>query len=293
MKTLRYPALVSVLFCLSILLMQAQAPVEVWRQFTAELKDGKITAADLRPYDEMLRAPLLGFVTGMRQKADWQEWQAMPEVHRVGDRLHFLIPLTFDGNKTTYCFTFITQNGRWYFQHLESIFIRLDRTGQPPISTFPDVSEDTKDWMREEIAVSQQVKLFALLAKEKGKTFAFDWFRDGPGYFLGARTWVPFVDPSRAFVLYACWEQANLRGNKVTLETLTATQARIRMTLLYLQVYEQSGHVRQQIAYDDYRRMLETIWQDRARAAGWDLKMMCKGTECVFDFSKPAAVQGT
>lgn len=42
--------------------------------------------------------------------------------------------------------------------------------------------------MREEIAMTERVRVFNLLAKEKGKPFAFEWFRDGAAYFLAART---------------------------------------------------------------------------------------------------------
>ncbi len=271
---------------------RADRDLEVWQQFVADLKGGKLTADNLRPYQEGLRAPLFGFLSTMRQKADWKEWQAAPEIYRVQDQLHFLIPLTFDGGQTTYCFSFVRQAGKWFFQHLESIFIRLDRTGAPPVSTFPDVAEEHKAWMREEMHVNEQVSIFNLLAKEKGKPFAFDWFRDGVGYFLAARAWVPFVPPSRAFILYACWEQANLRGNRVTLEELSDTHARIRAVPNYLQLYENSGHLHQQIAFEDYRQIFETIWQDRAKNAGWNLNLTCTGAECVFDFRRATTAQG-
>jgi hypothetical protein len=266
----------------------ANADLAVWQQFLADLKAGRITATDLRPYYENLRAPNFKYLTTFREQGDWNELQAAPEVHHVGDHLHFLLPLTLGGGKTTYCFTFVNENGKWFYQHLEGIFIRLDRTGAPPVSAFPDISEGQKAWIREEGRVHDQVQLFNLLAKEKGKSFAFDWFRDGYGYFLAAKTWVPFVAPERAFILYACWEQANLRGNRVTLEALSDTQARIRMDLDYFRLYQQSGDLYQKIAFEDYRRIFETIWQDRAEKAGWKLNLTCKDAECVFEFSRPA-----
>ncbi len=263
-------------------------PLQVWQQFVADLKAGKITAEMLRPYHEDLREANFKYLTILRQKADWGELQATPEVHRVGDHLHFLLTLTLDGSTATYCFTFVNQGGQWFYQHLESIFIRLDRTAPPPVSAFPDVSDEQKAFMREEMRVHEQVSVFNLLYQEKGKPFAFNWFHDGAGYFLAARAWVPFVPAPRAFILYACWEQANLRGNKVTLEALSDSQARIRMDLNYFRLYQQSGDLYQKIAFEDYRRLFETIWQDRARNAGWDLDLTCKEAECVFEFSKPA-----
>ena len=258
----------------------------VWRQFVADLRSGKVAASDLRPYYENFRTPMAGFLATFRQQVPPAQWQAIPEAYRVGNRLHFLIPLTLNDGTATYCFSFVQEDGKWYFQHLESIFIRLDRTGTPPVSVFPDVSEEHKAYMREEMHVGEQVSIFNLLAKEKGRTPALHWFRDGAGYFLAARAWVPFVAPARAFILYACWEQANLRGNHVTLEALTDTHARIVMHLNYFTLYSRSAHLSQQIAFDDYRGIFETIWQDRAQQAGWQLNLACKSEECVFEFQK-------
>ncbi len=271
--------------------LDAQTQMTVWKQFVADLKQGKVTTERIRPYKESLRAPLMGYLSTIREKASREELDAVPEVHQVGNRLHYLLPLTLDGEKATYCFTFVTEGDQWYFQHLDSIFIRLDRTAAPPVSTFPDVPEAEKARIREEIDTSAKVQLFAMLAKEKGRDFAFDWFKDGYGYLLAARVWVPFLPPSRAFILYACWEQANLRGNRVTLEKLDDTQAIVRMDLRYFKLYQEAAHLPQQISFADYRRIFETVWQDRAKAAGWNLTTNCTGAECVFNFRKAAGAE--
>ncbi len=265
----------------------------VWQQFVSDVRSGKIAATDLRPYYENLRAPLIGYLATFRSQVPAQEWQTTPEIHRVGKQLHFLVPLTIQAGKATYCFTFVHEAGRWHFQHLESIFIRLDRTAPPPVSVFPDVSEEHKAYMREEMHVNEQVSIFNLLAKEKGKPFAYDWFRDGYGYFVAARAWVPFLPPARAFILYTCWEQANLRGNRVTLEALSDASARIRIEPNYFLLYQRSAHLPQQIAFDDYRHIFETIWQDRAEKAGWRLNLACKDADCVFEFRRPEGAQAT
>jgi hypothetical protein len=250
---------------------QKEGDLAIWREFTAAMKAGGPAPDRVRPYDEDLREPILGFLKEMRAKATWAEWEGTPEIHRVGDQVHFLIPLTFDGQKADYCFTFLAGGGGWFFRHLEAITIRLDKTGSPPTSAFPDVGEETKAHIREENGWSREVRLFNLLTELKGKPFAFDFFKDGDGYFLAAKTWVPFVEPSRAFVLYACWEQANLRGNAVTLEKLDPDEAVIRLSAIFFRLYKESAHLGQQIPFEDYTRIFETIWRDRARAAGWAL----------------------
>jgi len=251
----------------------AEDDVSIWRGFVAALKKGEMTPDRLRPYYEELRSPLMGYLKEMREKADWTEWEAEPEVHRVGNQVHFLIPLTFDGQKTEYCFTILTEGGKWYFQHLEAINIRMDKVGALPTSTFPDVPEGTKAQIREEAHWSREVGVFNTLAQAKGRDFAFDFFRDGNGYFLAARVWVPFVEPSRAFILYLCWEQANLIGNEVILEKLEDREALVRIRTHFFRLYKVAAHLSQQIPFDDYRKIFETMWQDRARAAGWDLRI--------------------
>jgi hypothetical protein len=245
----------------------------IWDEFVAALKKGEVTADRIRPYYPELAKPLLGYLEEMRKKASWEEWRVPEETHRVGNRTHFLIPLTFDKSRATYCFTFISEGGRWYFQHLEAITIRLDKVGSLPTSTFPDVDEETKAHIREEVRWSREIRLFNLLAQEKGKDLAFDFFKEGNGYLLAARTWVPFVEPWKAFVLYLCWEQANLRGNEVVLEKLEDDEAFVRMKTHYFRLYQVTAHLRQWISFEDYKRLFETIWQDCARAAGWTLKI--------------------
>lgn len=266
-----------------------QPDLETWLQFVSALQAGPIPADRVRPYDPSFKAPIIEFLSVMRQKANWDEWKATPEIYHVNNKTHFVIPLTFDGRKQTYCFTFLQEGGEWYFQHLESILLRLDQVGPLPVSRFPDLEESQKAWMREEIATSEQVRLFNLLVNEKNKQFAFDWFKDGLSYALQAKTWVPLVPPDRAFVLYLCWEQANLRGNPTRLERLTETEAVVTIEPIFLKLYDQTAHLPQQISKLDYQHPFETVWQDRAEQAGWKLQQNCTDAQCVFRFTRLAA----
>jgi hypothetical protein len=271
--------------------MSPQDDISVWREFVAAMKKGPLPSERILPYDEQLREPVSGYLKEMREKAEWAEWEKEPELHRVGDHVHFLIPLTFDGRRGHYCFTFLDDRGKWFFRHLEAITIRLDRVDPLPTSVFPDVDEETKAHIREETRWSREVRLFNLLVELKGMDFAFDFFKDGNGYFLAAKTWVPFVEPRKAFILYACWEQGNLRGNQVTLEKLEDGEALVKMSTSYFALDKATAHLSQWITFEDYTRIFETIWQDRARAAGWalDIEYTNEGypaSECVLRFKK-------
>jgi hypothetical protein len=140
--------------------------------------------------------------------------------------------------------------------------------------------------------LSLEETLIGMKAALKGKEYAFSFFKDGAGYFLAAKTWVPFVEPRKALVLYACWEQAHLRGNQVTLEKLDDREAVVRLSTYYFGLYHVTAHLRRQIPFEDYTRIFETVWQDRARAAGWTLEIEYlnegySASACVLRFKNP------
>jgi hypothetical protein len=249
------------------------AEAAAWAGFVATLKSrGSLEPEQMRPYLPELGEPLRGALEKMARataaKGRWNEWEVVPEIHRVGDAVHYVIDLPF-GDPRTFCFTLLLEDGRWYFRHVENIFIRLDRVGALPASTFPDLPEARKAWMRTEIGVLEQARLYDFLVREKGRDFALRWFQDGNGYFLASKTWVPFVDPTRAFVLYAAWEQAHLRGNEVTLARLDDAAAVLRIRSNELLAFERTAQLKQRITLADLRALLETVWRDRAERAGW------------------------
>jgi hypothetical protein len=250
----------------------------IWKNFSWVFRDGQITADRIRPYFDELREPLLDSMAAIGDQAKPEDWRQPPEIHRVGDQIHFLIALTTTGGRKTFCFTVVVESETWFLRQVESIFIRLDQIGPPPVSRF-----------REENTMTERVRLFNLLAQEKGKSFAYQWFKDGEGYFLSARTWAPFVPAARAFILYLCWEQSNLRGRPVTLASLGDRQAVVDVDAVEWRLYEQTGHLRQMISREDYQALYETVWQDRAAVAGWDLRIEYAGAQVRFWFERHQA----
>lgn len=293
MSIKKFPALIilAVLLVPASLAATQNDDLRIWKGFVSDLQAGKMEdAARIRAYYPELLEPMKGYLGQLRSGIAWAELKSEPEVFRVGDQVHFVISLPYKGDERTlsppFCFSFLDEKGRWYFQHMEMVMIRMDLLGPLPATSFPDVPAERKAWIREEIEISDQVRLFAFLAKEKGKDFALGWFRDGAGYALAARTWVPFVAPERAFVLYLCWEFANRRENPVTLEKLTDTEALVRVVPRWFQLYEAAAHLKPQISPEDYRRLFETLWQDRATNAGWDLTISYEGDACLFRLTR-------
>lgn len=256
---------------------QSPADTAIWNEFVRLVRSHRFPVEKIHPLLPGSEQMVLGFLKILGDSVSEKEWDQQPEIHRAGDLVHFVLPLGEGAQIVPYSFSFEVENGTWYFHHLESITIRLDRIQQYPVSRFPDIPEDKKAWIRQEFYWSQMVNLFNSFSREKGKEEAFRFYRDGAGYFLAATVWVPLVEPQRAFILYLCWEQANLQGNPVTLESLTDNDAVVRMDPIFFRLYEQSTHLRQQISREDYERIFETIWQDRSRNAGWAVDIKRSG----------------
>ncbi len=270
-----------------------QDNIIMWKDFVAAVKSGKMTKDMVQPYEGHSKDVLLKFLADFKGYHDkfnsWREWDN-PEAFSVGNQVHYIVTFTWGGQtKSDFCFTLLKEGGLWYFQHVENIFIRLDRVNKFPASEFPDLPAETKAWQREESYWTQMVYFYNVLAKDKRKDYLPNLLRDGAGYFLAARVWIPFVPTERAFILYACWEQNRLRGNPVTLETLTDREATVRIKPQFFALYQRTGHLKGQIAFEDYRRIFETIWRDRATAAGWTLEIKYEDPECltcIFRFTR-------
>ncbi|MFC1564208.1 hypothetical protein ACFL6G_04685 [candidate division KSB1 bacterium] len=266
--------------------LYAQDEVSIWNDFVSRLKKGEITVDDIRPYPGLQRETLLGFLNGIRENVDWKEMEIEPEYHKIENKIHFLMPLTFEASGITYNFSFIDEDNKWFFHHLETITIRLDRVNEIPAYEFPDIPDNQKQFMREETRWSREIYLYNSIKEKNGKEYALNLFKDGYGYFLAAKTWVPLVPHEKAFILYLCWHQENLRGNDITLEKLSDNEAVVRENSVYLTLYKISAHLRHQIPYEEYLEIYETIWRDRAEKAGWNVEFTFDGRECVFRFYK-------
>jgi hypothetical protein len=269
----------------------SQDDLGIWKEFIGAVKDGKMTVERIRPHKQLgdkYKQILLGYLDSVRTQASPEDWIAEPEIIRIDNRIQYIIPWSTGGEKISYCFSFVVEDSLWYFQHLEAIFVRLDKLSKLPVSDFPDVSEQQKSWAREEIYWSFVLLNFYLpVAEEKGKEHALNMLKDGAGYFVGAKTWVPFAEPHKAFILYLCWEQAKLRGNEVTLVKLEDDEAVVNLNTHFFSIYFTAAHMKPKISIEEYKQIFETIWQDRASNAGWNLEIKYAGDYRVtFNFKR-------
>lgn len=295
MRTARSIVLVlAMIFSAVIAWPAAQEEMAVWKEFVSFLKADSLSAERIRPPSPLSAESQLALLKDFAKTAEWAEWETVSEVVHYGNLVSFIVTLGAKRNSPwIYTFNFAVENGRWYFRFLEGIYIPLHNIASLPADAagFPDRPEEGKCWMRQEIYWSDQVRLFNFLTKEIGKEGAWRWIKgglaNGAGYALGATTWIPFFPTHRSFILYLCWEQAKLGGDKVTLEKLGDHEAVVRFDdLTYFALYQRSSHLKVQISLDDYIKIFETIWQERARAAGWDLVIDGQGRRIFLRFSR-------
>lgn len=262
----------------------------IWKEFVRLLKTGTLTVDRIHPDDVRTRESRLENLRQWTKDADWTEWEAAPKIVRYGNLVSFIVRLG-ESRKSPwdYIFCFVVEDGRWSYRFLEGIFIRLDQSGPLPADAaeFPDLPEERKHWMRQEIYWSKMVWLYQEMKKMKGKEYALSLFKDGAGYALSATVWVPFFPSHRAFILYLCWEQAKLQGNTTVLEKLDDREAVVRFEdHQYFALYQQASHLKDQIGLDEYIGIFETLWQDRAKAAGWTLQIDGQGRKIFLRFSR-------
>lgn len=267
-----------------------QDDLAIWREFVQFLKTDTMTLDRIHPADPRSKESRLAWLRDFVKGTDWKEWEAAPEIVRSENLVTFIITLGQSRKSPWgYIFCLIVEDGRWFYRFTEGIFIRLDRVGEFPAnaSDFPDLPEERKHWMRQETYWSKMIWLYNEMAGIKGKDYALNLFKDGAGYALAASTWIPFYPTPRAFILFLCWEQAKLQGNKVILERLNEHEAVIRFNYnQYFALYSNTSHLKTQISSKDYSKIFETIWQDRARAAGWTLAIDGPGWPYYLRFSR-------
>lgn len=260
---------------------QPQSDLAIWKEFVQLLKTGALTLDRIHPEEYRNPETDLANLKEWTKGTDWSEWERTPKVVRYGNLVSFFIRIGESRRSPwDYVVCFIVEDGRWFYRFLEGIFIRLDQVGPLPADAagFPDLSEDRKHWMRQETYWSKMVWLYNEMTRLKGKEYALSLFRDGAGYALAATSWVPFFPTHRSFILYLCWEEAKLQGNKVVLEKLEDGEAIVRFDdHQFFALYRQASHLKQQISLADYDGIFEAVWRDRAEAAGWKLSIEKQG----------------
>ncbi|MCL5273618.1 MAG: hypothetical protein M1434_02595 [Chloroflexi bacterium] len=255
--------------------MATTSHLELWDALLRKLTCGDWHEQDVHPLMAGMEGMVVSMLNRFSHSVSAHAHVQLRRTIQTGNTIYFLFNLGEDA--TEYCASVDIEKDHWYFQHLESITIDFSTLPGVPCSgdALPDLPKQQLDWMRAEINMTERVRLFNYLAAEKSREFALDWFKDGAGFALAARAWVPYFEPRLAFIWYVAWSETHLHGNPVTVFSAGLEQSLIRFTdPLHWRLYRQTGHLSSQIGEQDYEALFDVIWQDRAQRAGWNLEIV-------------------
>lgn len=157
--------------------------------------------------------------------------------------------------KVPFCFTLPVENSQWYIEQVEGIFIRLDQIGPLLPSRFPDFQRGRKARMRDEWSVTEEVRVFNLLAEDPGREVALGLFRCGDGYVLQPTGSLGFTFAS--FLIVPLLGAGTSPRKPGPLQALADHSAVIPSTPRWFHLYRQTGHLRRRISESSLDDILE------------------------------------
>jgi hypothetical protein len=251
-----------------------------WTWFRSKLVEGSWTRDDLEPLHEELSPSLQGVLQQIRTQAGTglATSIALHRMLRGKDSASFLFRVA--PGDPLLCATVVQARGRHRLRQIEAI--TLDLGDLPPLPCdarlLPGPSEETASWIREEIAMTERVRLYNHLAVKQSLESALAWVSDGAAFLLAARSWIPYMEPGLAFLWYAAWSETHLHRNPVIVRQANPLGGRLVMVdPLHRRLYRQTTHLRKQISKQDYEALFEAAWRDRAENAGFHLTVQGSG----------------
>lgn len=185
-----------------------------------------------------------------------------------------------------YRFDFEENNGTWQLCFIEGITLPVDTVAPIPYENFTPLSEQ-EGWIRTEREISKTVYFYCKLKKLYGVDEALSWFNDGAGELLCAKSWVPFYNDSKAFVIFSAWIEECIHGEHISVIAFTDTECKIRFKKhLWFKVYHAASHIKTQLSLDEYTNLFEHVWTDRAHHAGWKIDFTYLNEDTVLLFTK-------
>ncbi len=232
----------------------------IWRDFRDKLQSGALTDEDCA------RPELASFLNANQGMKDFIARCEEPMCESGEQKLIFRLK---SGATHEIRLDFATDEGEWRLCTLDGLTLPVGDIAELPFADFAPYP-DHVDWIRLELAVTEQVFLYLRLKEEKGKEEALSWFRDGEGYVRGVEAWVPYFTLRRSFVAYAGWIERRCWGHRIVIEEFSDE----RSTLLFedydlLRLYDVAGHLQPKLAREEFVELFEDRWRDRAWYAGW------------------------
>lgn len=239
---------------------------EIWAEFCVKMKNDSLTEND---FDSDISSFLAWFLTGDSTKHRREKFLCSPaKMFDCEDKKCVILDCPDD----EYRFDFIEENNSWKLCFIEGITLPVDKIDNLPYKDFKSLPEK-EIWINTERNISKTVHYYCKLKDLLGADEALEWFLDGAGEFLCAKSWVPFYKESKAFIIFSAWIENRINGETVSVDVFTDSRCEIRfIDHLWFKVYHTASHIKPQITLDEYKNIFEYIWKDRAKHAGWSIE---------------------
>ena len=246
----------------------------IWSEFTEKLRSDSLDENDFA--DDMKP-----FLSGDAAKSRCEKFMNSPARMIDGEYKKIVILSCPDDE---YRFDFLVNNGKWQLCFIEGITLPVSDINSFPYNSFSALPEK-EAWINAERNISKIVYFFCKLKDAFGFDEALPWFNDGAGEFLCAKSWVPFYEGARAFIMYCCWIENRINGENVSIDIFSDVKCVICFTdHLWFKVYHAAGHIKTQLPLEEYKCLFEHIWRDRAVNSGWNVDFEYDGNDTVLSF---------
>lgn len=211
---------------------------QIWREFCRKLESDSFADSDFSSENVSFLRP---FFCGVSREARRNSFLHGAATFLSCETKNCVMVSCPDGE---YRFDFCGDDRRWCLQFIECITLPVASITEMPYDNFLPLP-DKEAWIRYEKVISKQVYLFCKAKELLGFDEALKWFQDGAGELLGTKSWVPFYDDRKAFILYSAWMENRIYGEKICLERFSDDMCRLRFKgHLWFKVYWMTGHIR-------------------------------------------------
>jgi len=252
----------------------------IWNEFLDKLRNDSFSEND---FSSDMRTFLHSFLSGIAAQFRREKFANAPAEIIDGENKKIIILSCPDSN---YRFDFITSNEKWQLCFIECITLPLSNINSFPHSSFIALP-DKEAWINAKKNISKTISFFCKLKNIFGFDEALLWFNDGAGEFLCSKSWVPFYEDAKAYILYSAWIENRINGENVSVEIFTEKKCTMHfINHLWFSIYHVASHIKTQITLDEHKKLFEHIWKDRAKHSGWDISFEYNNNATILTFSR-------
>jgi hypothetical protein len=251
---------------------------QIWKEFIKKLQSDSLTEDDFTSDNKSF---LMYYLIGDNREFRRDKIIDANVCFEMGETKHIVTANCDDG---LYRFDFISNGSGWELCFIECITIPIKSIDKVPFNNFPVMTEH-EIWVRAEKTISRIVYLYNKLKECFDREKALEWFLDGAGEFIAAKSWIPFFEDKKAFIAYMAWCESRINGEITSIESFNNSKCIIRLKdHLWFKVYNCASHLKSLISEKEFKELFEYIWIDRGKQSGWSVDFEYIGMDTVIIF---------